>query len=141
MPALIVQCVSSSTGKSLVSSADYLQALATGLEPRVRMNRMLVKPVGDTRSQAVLFDRPDMELGGLGTARLEARGSGPAAGDHQLVVLDELTYPVTYGRPDASAVVDTIRSRPARVNVVLGGRDAALELAEAADTESWRRCT
>ena len=56
------------------------------------------------------------------------------AGEHELVVLDEITYPVTYGWLDAAEVATTIRERPRHVNVVLTGRNAAPELVEVADT-------
>jgi len=57
-----------------------------------------------------------------------------AAGEHRLVVLDEVTYPMNWGWIDAGAVVDTIRSRPEQVNVVATGRDAPEVLVDAADT-------
>jgi cob(I)alamin adenosyltransferase len=56
------------------------------------------------------------------------------AGTHRLVVLDEITYPMNWGWIDARDVVDTIRSRPAQVSIVLTGRDAPSELREIADT-------
>jgi cob(I)alamin adenosyltransferase len=56
------------------------------------------------------------------------------SGDHRLVVLDELTYLCTWGWVDVSDVVATIVSRPERVNVVITGRDAPVELIEIADT-------
>ena len=56
------------------------------------------------------------------------------AGEHRLVILDEITYPMTWGWIDTDDVVDTIRSRPATVNVVLTGRDAPQALIYVADT-------
>jgi cob(I)alamin adenosyltransferase len=58
------------------------------------------------------------------------------AGDHQLVVLDEVTYPINWGWIDISDAVDVITGRPGHVNVVITGRDAAAELIEVADTVS-----
>jgi cob(I)alamin adenosyltransferase len=55
-------------------------------------------------------------------------------GKHRLVVLDEITYPMTWGWIDTAEVVETIRSRPADVSIVATGRDAPLELREIADT-------
>jgi cob(I)alamin adenosyltransferase len=57
-----------------------------------------------------------------------------AAGDHRLVVLDEITYPMSWGWIDTVDVVDTITSRPAKVNVICTGRDAPDELVAVADT-------
>ena len=45
---------------------------------------------------------------GLGAGRADLL----AAGEHQLVVLDELTYLCTWGWIDAAAVVAAIRDRP-----------------------------
>lgn len=45
-----------------IGVAQYLQALAAGVEPEVRMNPVLVKPEGDNRSQVILLGKPDLEL-------------------------------------------------------------------------------
>ena len=57
-----------------------------------------------------------------------------AAGDHQLVVLDEITYPINWGWIDLDQVTDTIRNRPPHVNVVCTGRNAPEGLIAIADT-------
>ncbi len=62
-----------------------------------------------------------------------------AAGEHQLVILDELTYLCTWGWVDTADVVATIRDRPERVNIVVTGRDAPVELVEIADTVTEMR--
>lgn len=56
------------------------------------------------------------------------------AGEHFMVVLDEITYPIRYGWLDLQAVVDVLTSRPSHVNVVLTGRGAPQELVDLADT-------
>jgi cob(I)alamin adenosyltransferase len=55
-------------------------------------------------------------------------------GEHELVVLDEVTYPINWGWIDESDVVETIRNRPQHVNVVATGRDAPDRLRDLADT-------
>jgi cob(I)alamin adenosyltransferase len=53
--------------------------------------------------------------------------------NYDLVVLDEITYPVSYGWLDVDEVVATLRDRPEHVDVIMTGRDAAPELVEFAD--------
>ena len=48
-----------------IGTAQYLQALAAGVEPDVLMNPVLVKPEGDDRSQVVILGKPDLELSRL----------------------------------------------------------------------------
>jgi adenosylcobyric acid synthase len=48
-----------------IGVAQWLQALAAGVTPEVRMNPVLVKPEGDTRSQVVVLGRVDRELSAL----------------------------------------------------------------------------
>ncbi len=60
----------------------------------------------------------------------EAIGSG----DYDLVILDEATYPVTFGWIDGDVVVEALIRRPAHVNVIVTGRDADERLVEIADT-------
>ena len=55
------------------------------------------------------------------------------SGDYDLIVLDEITYPVTYGWLDVQEVIATIRDRPQDVDVIMTGRDAAPELIDFAD--------
>jgi cob(I)alamin adenosyltransferase len=55
-------------------------------------------------------------------------------GDYELVILDEVTYPMNWGWIDVAEVVETIRTRPDHVNVVCTGRDAPEPLVEIADT-------
>jgi adenosylcobyric acid synthase len=48
-----------------IGVAQYLQALAAGVEPDVRMNPVLVKPEAETRSQVVVLGRVDLALSRL----------------------------------------------------------------------------
>ena len=52
---------------------------------------------------------------------------------HSLYVLDEFTYPMTWGWVDVDEVVTTLRERPGHQHVVITGRDADPRLIEAAD--------
>jgi cob(I)alamin adenosyltransferase len=53
--------------------------------------------------------------------------------EYDLVVLDEITYPISYGWLDVTEVIETLRTRPENVHVIMTGRDAAPELVEFAD--------
>ena len=56
------------------------------------------------------------------------------AGEHFLVVLDEITYPLRYGWVELAPVLACLRERPAHVHVVLTGRNAPEEIMALADT-------
>lgn len=62
-----------------------------------------------------------------------------ASGDYDLLILDEITYAVTYGWVPADDVAAAVRDRATRTNVVLTGRDAADELVAVADTVTEMR--
>ncbi|MYB24493.1 MAG: cob(I)yrinic acid a,c-diamide adenosyltransferase [Acidimicrobiia bacterium] len=57
-----------------------------------------------------------------------------AAGKHRLVVLDEISYAMTWGWIEAAEVAAALAGRPEQVSVILTGRDMAAEVIEAADT-------
>ena len=62
-----------------------------------------------------------------------------ASGDHRLIVLDEITYPMNWGWIPIAEVVSKIVARPAHVSVVATGRDAPAELIAIADTVTEMR--
>ncbi len=59
-----------------------------------------------------------------------------AAGEHQVVLLDEITYAINYGWIDGAEVARAIADRPPHVYIIATGRDAPAELTEVADTVS-----
>jgi len=54
--------------------------------------------------------------------------------DVDMVILDELTYMLTYGYLDKAMVLAALAARPAMQHVIVTGRNAAKELIEMADT-------
>jgi cob(I)alamin adenosyltransferase len=56
-----------------------------------------------------------------------------AAETHDLLVLDEFTYPMEWGWVDVDDVVETLANRPGRQFVVVTGRRASPRLVEIAD--------
>lgn len=61
------------------------------------------------------------------------------SGDYDLVVLDEVTYPINWGWIPLAEVRSVLESRPSEVNVILTGRDAPEALIEIADTVTEMR--
>lgn len=57
-----------------------------------------------------------------------------ASGEYQLVVLDEVTYPINWGWISVDDALEAIETRPVDVNLILTGRDAPAEIIAAADT-------
>ena len=81
------------------------------------------------------WDSPDLdESRGRAVAAWALAARALASGDYQLVVLDEITYPLNWGWIDSDEVITAIRARPDHVNVVATGRDAPPALIDVADT-------
>jgi len=83
-----------------IGAAQYLQALAAGVEPDVRMNPILVKPEADDRSQVVVLGQVDH---GLSRQRWRERSSSlwPVAAQalHELLAEFELVLLEGAGSP------------------------------------------
>jgi adenosylcobyric acid synthase len=78
-----------------IGTAQYLQALAAGVEPDVRMNPVLVKPEGERQSQVIVDGRPDAGLSALpwrdrGAALWEPieRALRSLLADYELIVIE-----------------------------------------------------
>ena len=61
------------------------------------------------------------------------------SGDYDLIILDEVTYPINWGWIELTDVVEAIETRPEKTNMVLTGRDAMGELIDIADTVTVKR--
>lgn len=61
------------------------------------------------------------------------------SGDYDLLILDEITYPINWGWIDQEDVLAAIAGRPPKLNLILTGRDAPQSLVEAADTVTEMR--
>lgn len=78
-----------------------------------------------------LENSADMAAHGWELAKAAIEG-----GEHDLIVLDEFTYPLKYGWVPWSDVEATLKARDPLMHVVITGRDALPELIELADTVS-----
>src|SRR5581483_1941903 len=86
------------------------------------------------------WESPDLdESRGRAVAAWALAADAIAGGEFELVVLEEITYPLNYGWLPLEDVLEAIRTRPPRVNVVATGRDAPEALIELADTVTEMR--
>ncbi len=56
-----------------------------------------------------------------------------AAGEHDVIVLDEFTYPMHYGWVDTEEVIEVLKARPDMQHIIITGRNAPEALIEFAD--------
>jgi cob(I)alamin adenosyltransferase len=81
------------------------------------------------------WESPDLDKSeGRAAAAWQLAAATIAAGDHRLIVLDEITYPMNWGWIDSNAVIEAIRTRPPLVNIIATGRNAPAPLIDVADT-------
>ena len=81
------------------------------------------------------WESPDLDKSeGRAAAAWQLAASAIAGGEHQLIVLDEITYPMNWGWIPTDEVIAAITGRPEHVNIVATGRDAPEELLAIADT-------
>lgn len=81
------------------------------------------------------WESPNLDQSeGRAAAAWQLAAAAIASGEYQLVVLDEITYPMNWNWIDSAAVIDAIKNRPPRVNIVATGRNAPQALIEVADT-------
>jgi cob(I)alamin adenosyltransferase len=86
------------------------------------------------------WESPDLDQSrGRAVAAWALAASVIAGGEYELVVLDEITYPLNYGWLEIEAVIAAIRERPEHVNVVATGRNAPAPLVDVADTVTEMR--
>jgi len=137
-------------GKGKSTAAFGLALRAHGRGKAVKVYQFMKVPsarFGEHR----LFEQLGIPIEGLGdgfswksrdlehSAQLALDGWAKAeatirAGEHFMVVLDEIMYPLRYGWIPLDAVLTCLRERPPHVHVVLTGRNAPNELIELADT-------
>ena len=147
-PSLVLVNTGDGKGKSTAAFGVIMRAVArgwrvcvvqflksgrwrTGEEQVGRRLGVDWNPMGD----GFTWDSEDLEASrAMAAAAWEAARRALASGDYQLVVLDEVTYPMNWGWIPSVEVAAAIRSRPETVNVVATGRDAPQELLEVADT-------
>lgn len=142
--------VHTGNGKGKSTAAFGLALRAHGRGKAVKIYQFMKVPsarFGEHR----MFEQIGLSVEGLGdgfswksrdlahSAQLALDGWAKAeacirAGEHFLVVLDEIMYPLRYGWVPLEPVLACLRERPSHVHVVLTGRNAPQELVDLADT-------
>ena len=69
----------------------------------------------------------------LGRAQWENCKKAILSGEHDVIVLDEFTYPLHYGWIPVEDVIETLKQKPHMLHVIITGRYAPDELVEFAD--------
>ncbi len=147
---LLLVITGNGKGKSTSAFGMVARALGHGMKVGVVQ---FIKSRTDTGEEAFLGKQPGVEWHVTGdgfTWDTQNRAQDIATAQHgwaiaarmladpsyQLVVLDELTYLLSYGYLDADTVLDALTHRPPMQHVVVTGRAASDALIELADTVS-----
>jgi cob(I)alamin adenosyltransferase len=152
-PSLVIVNTGDGKGKSTAAFGTLLRAVARGW--RVAVVQFLKSGewhVGEEQvardlgadwhaiGEGFTWDSKDLtEDEAVARAAWDHAAGTIRAGEHKLVVLDEITYPMNWGWIDTNEVVEVIRARPEHVNVIATGRDAPAALIEIADTVTEMR--
>ena len=147
---LLIVITGNGKGKSTSAFGTIARALGHGMKVGVLQ---FIKSRTDTGEEAFLSKQPGVEWHVTGDGftwdtqdreqdiATAQRGWAIAARmladpSYQLVVLDELTYLLSYGYLDSDSVLDALAHRPADQHVIVTGRGASDALIELADTVS-----
>ncbi|MHB1188670.1 cob(I)yrinic acid a,c-diamide adenosyltransferase [Thiobacillus sp.] len=147
---LLLVITGNGKGKSTSAFGTVARALGHGMKVGVVQ---FIKSRTDTGEEAFLGKQPGVEWHVTGDGftwdtqnraqdiATAQRGWAIAARmladpSYQLVVLDELTYLLSYGYLDADMVLDALAHRPSMQHVIVTGRAASDALIELADTVS-----
>jgi cob(I)alamin adenosyltransferase len=146
--SIVLLATGDGKGKTTAAIGTALRALARGWAVCVvqfvksgKWNSGEVRVLNDlgaechTMGDGFTWDSDDLERSAeMARSAWELAKEAIASGRYELVVLDEVTYPVNWGWLDGDDVASAISGRPDEVNVFLTGRDAPPSLVEVADT-------
>jgi cob(I)alamin adenosyltransferase len=147
-PSLVLVNTGHGKGKTTAAMGTLLRAVARGWKVCVVQfiksgrwragEEKVARELGvDWRALGDGFSWESEDLGAseaLARSAWEEARAKIASGNYDLVVLDEITYPVNWGWISLEDVAQSIRRRPEHVNIVVTGRDAPEGLVELADT-------
>ena len=148
VPSLVIVNTGNGKGKSTAAFGIALRSLGRGWP--VRVIQFLKSGEWRTGEEDLLtrlgaqwwsagdgftWDSDDLEASKqLAVAAWHSAAETLQSGSHRLLVLDEITYAMTWGWIATDEVVAAIAGRSPDVNVVLTGRDAPAAIVELADT-------
>lgn len=152
-PSIVIVNTGDGKGKSTAGFGTLLRALARGWDVaviqfiksgdwRVGEEQLLTELGADWRSigDGFSWDAEDLDVSrGLAVQAWDAARDALSSGDNDVVMLDEITYPMNWEWIDTDAVVEAIRARAERTTVICTGRDAPAELVELANTVTEMR--
>jgi cob(I)alamin adenosyltransferase len=147
-PSLVVVNTGEGKGKSTAAFGVMLRSLARGW--RVAVIQFIKSDRWKTGEEQIArrlgvdwlkggdgftWESPELDQSrGRAVAAWALARTTIAAGEHKLIVLDEITYPINYGWIDGDEVAAAIRERPEHVSIVATGRHAPEVLIAVADT-------
>jgi cob(I)alamin adenosyltransferase len=133
-------------GKTTASLGQVVRAVGHGFKVCVIQFIKGSWPTGEAKACAALEQVEFHVMGSGFTWRQDPEETKRAAeagwalaeekimgGGYDLVVLDELTYLIRYGLIDEGRILEVISKRPAKVHLVITGRDASPALIAVAD--------
>jgi cob(I)alamin adenosyltransferase len=149
-PSIVIVNTGDGKGKTTAALGTAMRAVARGWSVVVVQFLKYNKwKVGEEKSGIALgfewwsigdgftWDSKDMdETQAIAREAWATAASKIGSGDYNLVVLDEITYPLNWGWIATDDVLRALRERPDHVNVILTGRDAPPALVDVADTVS-----
>lgn len=152
-PSIVLVNTGDGKGKTTAAMGTVLRALARGWRVCVvqfvksgRWHSGEVRLLSDlgaewhTMGDGFTWEVDDLDHSAdLARAAWQLAREAIASRNFDLVLLDEVTYPINWGWIDESDVVAAITQRPAKVNVIITGRDASAAVVEVADTVSEMR--
>ena len=152
-PSIVLVNTGDGKGKTTAAMGTVLRALARGwrvcVVQFVKSGRWhsgevrLLSELGaewHTMGDGFTWEVDDLDHSAeLARAAWQVARDAIVSGTFDLVLLDEVTYPINWGWIDQGEVITTIKGRPATVNVIITGRDAPPGVVEVADTVTEMR--
>lgn len=115
-----------------VGMFQFIKSAETRYGEHIAASKLGVEiiPLGDGFTWLTENIEADRALAASGWSRVR---DVLAEGTFDVLILDELTYCLTFGWLETTEVIDAIRARPKGTHVVITGRDAPQALIDVAD--------